>query len=71
VHAQPIGRQVGQSVIERLNVERRLVPELVQTGVAELDMPAHRQVRTIDLEHEPAWTIAAYSSRIASAMAAR
>ena len=51
-HVQPrsLRRHVRQRVIERLDVQARHLAELVEAQVGELDVPAHPEVGTVDLQ---------------------
>src|SRR5579885_87738 len=40
-------------MVERLDVQRRLLAEFLHRKVRELDMPAHREVGAVDLEQKP------------------
>ena len=52
VHPQPIRRDVRSSVVEHLDVQPRLLAELVQRQVRVLDVPAHGEVRAVDLQDD-------------------
>ncbi len=52
VHAQLLGRNVGDRVVERLDVHLRLLAPLRKGEVGVLDVPSHAQVRAVDLEDE-------------------
>ena len=45
-------RDIGDRMIERLNVELRALAEFRQTQVRILNMPTHGQVGAIDLQDE-------------------
>ena len=53
VQAHPIGRDVAQGVIERLDVGRGDLQELGIAQLVEREVPPHRQVGAVDLQHEP------------------
>ena len=53
VHANPLGRDVSQRVVQHLDVERGQAQELVDAAVAIHRVPAHGEVRCVDLQ-EPA-----------------
>src|SRR6266850_4742114 len=53
VQAHPIGRDVTQGVIERLDVGRSDLQELGVAQLVEHEVPPHRQVGAVDLQHEP------------------
>ena len=71
VHAHLLGRNVGDRVVEGLDVQLRLLAELGELEVGMLDMPAHRKVGAVDLQDEAGLAIVLYSCRIASAIANR
>jgi len=52
VQAKSIGRDVAERVIERFHVGRGDLQELRVAQVGKRQVAAHRQVGTIDLEHE-------------------
>jgi hypothetical protein len=52
MHAQLLGRDIGDRVVHRLDVERGSLAEGLEIGVVILDVLAHREIRTIDLQHE-------------------
>ncbi len=52
VHARLLGRDTGERLVERLHVKPRHLAELRHAQIGELDVPAHRQVGAIHLEHE-------------------
>jgi hypothetical protein len=53
VQAHPIGGDVAQGVIERLDVRRGDLQKLGVAQLVERQVPPHRQVGAVDLEHEP------------------
>ena len=53
MHAGLVGRHVGEGVVERLDVQARGLAELLGAERRVLDVAAHRQVRAVDLQHEP------------------
>ena len=53
MHAQFLGRDVGQRVIHRLDVELRLPAPFGEAQVRMLDVPPHAEVGTVDLQHDP------------------
>ena len=52
MHAQLLGRDVGERVVERLDVQRGALAEFVEVEVGVLDVPAHGEVGTVDLQDE-------------------
>src|SRR6267143_556157 len=52
VHSQPIRRDVRSSVVERLDVQPRVLAEFFQGQARVLDVPAHREVRAVDLQND-------------------
>ena len=52
MQAHAVGRDVAQRVIQRLHVRRGDLHELRVADVRKREVPAHRQVRTVDLEHD-------------------
>ncbi len=52
VHPRLLGRHARQRVVQRVDVQARHLPELLQAEVGELDVAAHAEVGTVDLEHE-------------------
>ena len=52
VDPELLGRDVGHRVIERREVQAGHPPELLEAEVGELDVPAHGQVRTVQLQDE-------------------
>ena len=69
MHPQFLGRNVANGVIQRLDVELDELAELREAHVLVVNVPAHREVRAIELHNAPASAMASYSCRIASAMA--
>src|SRR5581483_317002 len=52
VQPQLIRRSVAKRMIERLDVHLRLLAELLQIKIGVLDVASHREVGTVDLQHE-------------------
>jgi len=71
-HMQPdsLFRNVAQRVVQRVDPQRGVFA-ILRDGDFGQASPAVRQVGIVDLQQEPASTIALYSSRIASAIANR
>jgi hypothetical protein len=53
VDADLVGRDPGQRVVERLDVQAGHATELLQAQPGVLDVAAHGQVGAVDLQHEP------------------
>ena len=53
VHADAVRRHAGEGVVERLDVEARHPPELLEAQGGELDVPPHGEIRAVHLEQEP------------------
>src|SRR5262245_2067595 len=53
VQAHPVGRNIAQGVIQHLDVGRGDLEELGVAQLVEHEVPPHRQVGAVDLEHEP------------------
>ena len=53
MHTRLVGRDVGQRVVERLDVQAGHGPKFVEAQRSELDVPPHREIRAVDLENEP------------------
>ena len=52
VHAELLGRNVFDRVVERLDVQRDALAELFQVEIGVLDVPAHAEIGAIELENE-------------------
>jgi hypothetical protein len=52
VHAHLLRRDVPGGVIQRLHIEPSLTTEILQTGIVELDVTAHRKIRAIELKDD-------------------
>jgi hypothetical protein len=52
VQPQVLGRDVRDRMIERLDVQARALAELGEVQVRVLDVPAHGEIGTIDLQHD-------------------
>ena len=52
VHADLLGRDIGEGMIQRLDVEPGHGAERRDVEVGELDVPAHAEVGAVDLQHE-------------------
>jgi hypothetical protein len=52
VHARLVGGYVGEGVVQRLDVQPRRLAKLVGAERGVLDVPPHRQVRAVHLQHE-------------------
>ena len=52
MHAQLLGRNIGDGVIERLDVKLRALAELRQAEIGILNMPAHAEIGAVDLQDE-------------------
>ncbi len=52
VHAQPVRRNVAQRVVERLDVQLRLLAKLRDAQAGVLDVPSHAEVGTVDLQDD-------------------
>ena len=52
MQAQLLGRNVGHGVIERRQVQAGHLPELLDAQVGKLDVPAHGEVGTVELQDE-------------------
>ena len=52
VHAQLLGRDIGDGVIERLDMQRGALAEFRHAQIGILDVPAHGEVGAIDLQDE-------------------
>src|SRR5216684_5083847 len=53
MEAQLLRRDVGDGVVERLDVKPRLLAEILDAQMCVLDVPAHGEVRAVELQHEP------------------
>jgi hypothetical protein len=53
VQAHAVGRDVAQGVIQGLDVGGGDLQELGVADLGKREVPAHCQVRAVDLEHEP------------------
>src|SRR5260370_14228174 len=47
-----VGRYVGEGVVKYLDMQLDGFPKVGKTELVKLHMPAHRQVRTIDLQYK-------------------
>ncbi len=52
VQAQLLGTRIAQRMIEGFDVQQCAFAELLQIQIRILDVPSHRQIRTIDLQYE-------------------
>src|SRR5262245_24627586 len=52
VHAHPLGRNVGDGVVEHVDVHLRHVAELREAQVGKLRVAAQREIGAIDLQYE-------------------
>ncbi len=52
VQAQLLGRNVRERVVERLDVQPRLLAEFLERKVRVLDVPAHAEVGAVDLQDD-------------------
>ena len=52
VQAQTVGWNVGERVIERLDVQFGFLAKFGEAQVGELDVPAHAEIGTIDLQND-------------------
>src|SRR5258708_32548906 len=52
MHAQLLRRDIGKRMVEGLDMHRGALSEFRETERRILDMPAHREIGPIDLEHD-------------------